>query len=270
MSILIYEKKDDIGRIIINRPEVRNAINSALVTKLNATLEEVANDDSVRVVIISAAGDKAFSAGFDLKESISSPIIKVPERREDTRFELDTWLKIWDMPKPVIAQVQGYCIGGGLHLALMCDLLIASDDAKFGEPEIQYSYIPDILIEPWKLPFNKARELLYLGGFISAKELYNLGVVNRIVPFEKLEEETLKIAKHLANMPQDTMKMLKYQVNKTYEIMGFKNSMDFAAEMFNLCRINQAQSESEFNEIVRTKGLKAALEWKEKQKQKND
>ena len=268
MSVLIYEKKDHIGKIIINRPEVRNAINSEMVRKLKVTLDEVSKDDDVRVVVISAAGNKAFSSGFDLKESIEDPIVNVPDRRADTRMELDTWMMIYDMPKPVIAQVQGYCIGGGLHLALMCDLIIATDDALFGEPEVKYSYIPDILIEPWKLPFNKARELLYLGEFMDAKELHTLGVVNRIYPFEKLEEETMKVAKKLAAMPQGTMKMLKYQINKTYEIMGIKNSMDFAAEMFNLARIHQDQSEAEFNEKVRTEGLNSALKWKEEQEAK--
>lgn len=266
MNTIIYEKNEHIGRIILNRPRVRNAISQEMVRELNVALDEAGKDDDIHVVVISATGDKAFCSGFDLTESISNPIVNIPERRTNTRLELDTWMKIWDMPKPVVAQVQGYCIGGGLHLALMCDLIIASDDALFGEPEVEYSYVPDILIEPWKLPFNKAREMLYLGEYMSSKELYNLGVVNRVHPFEELEEETLKIARRLANMPRDTMKILKYQVNKTYEIQGFKNAMDFAAEMFNLCRINQIQAEAEFNEIVNTKGFKAGLEWKEANK----
>jgi enoyl-CoA hydratase len=269
MSVIIYEKSNHIGRIIFNRPKARNAFNRELVEKLNETLEEVTNDDDVHVVVISATGDKAFSAGFDLKESVGDPIIDVPERRINTRLELDTWLKVWDMNKPVVAQVQGYCVGGGLHLALMCDLIIAADDAQFGEPEVAFSYVPDILIEPWKLPPNKAREILFLGEFIGAEELHRYGTVNRIFPFEKLEEETLKIAKRLAEMPKETMGIAKYQVNKTYEIMGFKNSLDFAAEMFNLCRINQAKLEAQFNEIVNTKGLSAALKWKSEQKKNN-
>lgn len=268
MSIILYQKERHIARIILNRPEARNAINQALVEKLGDALDEAARDHDVHVAVISATGDKAFSAGFDLKESVGNPIVDVPARRENTQFELGTWLKIWEMNKPVIASVQGYCIGGGLHLALMCDLLFAAEDAKFGEPEVAYSYIPDILIEPWKLPFNKARELLYLGEFMSAAELHRLGVVNRLFASADLEEETMKIAQKLADMPRETMAMLKAQVNKTYEIKGFRNAMDAAAEMFNLCRINQAQSETEFNNIVNERGLKEALEWKEAQKKR--
>ena len=269
MSVIIYEKSNHIGRIIFNRPKARNAFNRELVQKLNEVLEEVSKDDDVHVAVISSKGDKAFSAGFDLKESVGDPIIEVPARRENTRLELDTWLKIWNMNKPVIAQVQGYCIGGGLHIALMCDLIIASDDAKFGEPEVAFSYLPDILIEPWKLPANIAREMLFLGEFLSAEKLHRIGTVNRIFPYEKLEEETSKIAKKLAEMPKETLGMAKYQLNKTYEIMGFKNSLDFAAEMFNLCRINQAKLEAQFNEIVNTKGLTEAIKWKEDQKKNN-
>ena len=109
---------------------------------------------------------------------------------------------------------------------------------------------------------NKARQLLYLGEYLTAEELRECGVVNKVVPFEKLEEETMKIAGRLAEMPSDTMMMLNCQVNKTYAIQGMVNAMDFAAEIFSLCRINQAQTQKEFNEIVNSQGLKAALDWK--------
>jgi enoyl-CoA hydratase len=147
----------------------------------------------------------------------------------------------------------------------MCDLLIAADNAWFGEPEIAYSYIPDILIEPFKMPFNKARELMMLGEMMSAEELYRCGTVNKIVPLDRLEEEAMKMASKIASLPRAAMGMLKYQMNKAYEFMGFKHSNDFAAEMFNLCRLNQMDTDTEFNEIVKTRGLKAAMDWKQRQ-----
>lgn len=261
-DVLLYEKTGKIGKIIINRPEARNAFNQELVENLGGFIQRADEDPETNVIVISAAGDKAFSAGFDIKESIGEPIIDVVPRRENTKLELETWREVWKCKKPVVASVHGYCIGGGLHLAFMCDLIVASEDARFGEPEVSFSYVPDILIEPWKLPMNKARQMLYLGEFLTAEELRECGVVNKVVPFEKLEEETMKMATRLAEMPADTMSMLKYQVNKTYEIQGMVNAMDFAAEIFSLCRINQAQTQKEFNEIVNSEGLKAALEWK--------
>ena len=261
-DVLLYEKTGKIGRVIINRPKARNAFNQELVENLGEFIKLADQDPDTNVIVISAVGDKAFSAGFDIKESIGEPIVDVIPRRENTAMELNTWREVWKCKKPVIASVQGFCIGGGLHLAFMCDLIIAAEDARFGEPEVAFAYVPDILLVPWKLRMHKARQLLYLGEYLTAEELRECGVVNKVVPFEKLEEETMKIAGRLAEMPSDTMMMLKYQVNKTYEIQGIVNAMDFAAEIFSLCRINQAQTQKEFNEIVNSQGLKAALDWK--------
>ena len=150
-------------------------------------------------------------------------------------------------------------------MAFLSDMLIASEDAKFGEPELKYSYINDVLVEPWKMTMNRVKQMLYLGDFMSAQELKEAGVVNFVVPASQLEAETLKLANRLAEQPAESIRMLKYEVNKTYEIMGMRNAMDFAAEMFNLCRINQVQEQSEFNKIVNEQGLKAALAWKAEQ-----
>lgn len=266
-DVLLYEHNEHIARIVLNRPRVRNAINAEMTEQLIKALDRAAQDEDVYAVIITGAGEKAFSAGFDLKESLGSPITNVPERRENTRTELGAWMKIWDMHKPVIAAVQGYCVGGALHLALMCDLIIAADNAQFGEPEIAFSYIPDVLIEPFKLPPTLARELVYLGEYIPAQRMYDVGAVNRVVPLATLQEDAMSVARRIAGMPREAMRMLKHQFNKAYEIMGIKDSMEFAAELFNMCRIYQAQSETKFNEIANKQGLKEALAWKEAQQQ---
>ena len=250
-DVLLYEKTGKIGRVIINRPKARNAFNQELVENLGEFIKLADQDPDTNVIVISAVGDKAFSAGFDIKESIGEPIVDVIPRRENTAMELNTWREVWKCKKPVIASVQGFCIGGGLHLAFMCDLIIVE--------RCDCRTVPN---QPATVPMNKARQLLYLGEYLTAEELRECGVVNKVVPFEKLEEETMKIAGRLAEMPSDTMMMLKYQVNKTYEIQGMVNAMDFAAEIFSLCRINQAQTQKEFNEIVNSQGLKAALDWK--------
>lgn len=261
---IIYESQDSVARIWLNRPQAVNAFTHELVTNLSEALDQAASDPEVRVIVIGGKGEKGFSAGFDLKESVMKPKLTVDQRRADTQFELDTWMKIWDLYKPVIAQVHGNCLGGGLHLALMCDLIIASEDAKFGEPEIAFSYIPDILIDPWKAPMNVVREIMYLGETIDVNRAHQVGLVNKVVPRDKLEEETTRIARRLAKIPPSALRMLKYQINKTYEIQGFKNAMDLGAEMFNLCRLNETPDSAKFKEIVQTQGFKAALEWKSK------
>ena len=265
-NTVLYRVDEHIAFVTLNRPEARNAITRELVKELGAAFDKAAVDDDVHVVLLSATGEKAFCAGFDLKESIVSPIMDIESRRKHTLSELSTWQKIWNMDKPVIAAVQGYCIGGGVHLALMCDIIIASEDSKFGELEIAFSYVPDILIEPYKMPSNIARQLMMTGEFMDAEVLHRCGTINKLVPLEKLEEESLELARKLAEVPRVAMGLLKRQINKAYEFMGMKQSMDYAAELFNLCRIDQMSSASEFNEIVKTQGLKAALEWQKKKK----
>ena len=267
-EVLRYEKVGKIGKVILNRPNVRNAINNALAAGFGDAIRKADADPDTNVIVLCAAGDKAFTAGFDLKESIAAPVVNVPDRRENSLMELNNWRAIWEAKKPVIASVQGYCIGGGVWMTFLCDLLIASEDAKFGEPELKYSYINDVLVEPWKMTMNRVKQMLFLGDFLTAQDLKEAGVVNFVVPAEKLEEETMKLANRLAEMPVEAIRMLKYEINKTYELMGMRNSMDFAAEMFNLCRIHQVQEQSEFNKIVNEQGLKAALAWKAEQEAK--
>jgi enoyl-CoA hydratase len=265
-EVIVYERVGKVGKVMLNRPKVLNAINNAISTGLGDAIRKADADPETNVIVLCAAGDRAFTAGFDLKESIESPIVDVPARRADSLMELNNWRSIWEARKPVIASVQGYCIGGGVWMTFLSDLIIAADNAKFGEPELKYSYINDVLVEPWKMPMNLVKQLMFLGDFLSAQDLKAAGVVNFVVPADKLQEETMKLANRLAEQPPEAVRMLKYEVNKTYEIMGMRNAMDFGAEMFNLCRIHQVQEQEEFNKIVKEKGLKEALAWKEAQK----
>lgn len=118
--------------------------------------------------MIRAEGEKAFTAGFDLKESMEHNITDIVERRADTKSEVDFFLYMWYLPKPIISAVQGYCIGGGITIAMMSDLVIAADNASFGNPEIVLGFTPEIPMEHWKLPFNKATEWYFMGKYFSA------------------------------------------------------------------------------------------------------
>jgi enoyl-CoA hydratase len=265
-EVLVYERIGKVGKVMLNRPKVLNALNHEISSGLGDAIRKADADPETNVIVLCAAGDRAFTAGFDLKESIESPIVDVPARREDSLMELNNWRSIWEAKKPVLASVQGYCIGGGVWMAFLSDLIIAADNAKFGEPELKYSYINDVLVEPWKMPMNLVKRMAFLGDFLTAQELQAAGVVNFVVPADQLQAETMKLANRLAEQPAEAIRMLKYEINKTYEMMGMRNAMDFAAEMFNLCRINQVQEQTEFNKIVKEKGLKEAIAWKESKK----
>lgn len=262
-NVLLYEKVGKVGKIILNRPKSLNAINREMAEGFGDAVRAADADPDTNVIVLCASGEKAFTAGFDLKESIEQPIVDVPQRRENSLMELNNWRALWEARKPVVASVQGYCIGGGVWMAMLSDLIIAADNAKFGEPELKYSYINDVLPEPWKMTMNRVKQFLFLGDYMSAQDMKEAGVVNFIVPAAELQERTMELAERLAAQPAESIRMLKYEINQTYEIMGMYQAQKFAAEMFNLGRIHQQQEQAEFNRMVNEKGLKAAMEWKE-------
>ena len=260
MSELLYEKQGMIAKIIINRPEKRNALNSAVIHGIDEALKQAAEDPKVRAVILGGAGEKAFTAGFDLKEAMEHNITGVVERRKDTSEEIKFFMRMWNFPKPIVAAIQGYCIGGGITLAMLSDMVIASEDASFGNPEIILGYVPEFPMEVWKMPFNKVREFFYLSKFFTAAEMRDMNVVNQVVPYEKLEETAMAVANRIAQIPPESAKIIKYSLNKCYELQGFRSTIDFVSEMFNLGRIHmQTTGVDEFRSDIAEGGLTTAL-----------
>ena len=206
---LLYEQVGKVVKLTINRPEKRNAMNHAVMQGLHSAFDRIAADDSVSVVVIGGAGEKAFTAGFDLKEAAGSNITDVMERRKDTRGENALWLKMWNLRKPILTMIHGYTIGGGITIAMLSDMVFAaSEGLKLGNPEVSLGYISSFPLSPYKLHFNKARELCLLGDFCDAQDLKDAGLVNRIFPYEKLEEETMKIAQRIAKTPLFRLSMM--------------------------------------------------------------
>ena len=260
MSVLLYEKVDNIAIITLNRPEKLNALNSAVIDGLHKYMHEAGDDPEVKVIVLRGAGKKAFTAGFDLKETMEHNITDVVDRRADTRGELDFFMYMWYLPKPIICAVQGYCIGGGIQLAEVSDLVIAADNATFGNPEILLGYTPELPIDMYKIPLNKLTEWMFLAKYFSAEELREMGFVNEIVPYEQLEERTMEVARLVARIPSESMAIMKYTIRKCYDLRGLSNVVDFTAETFNLNRIRMQQNEAaSFKDDIASGGLSAAL-----------
>ena len=260
MSLVLYEVNDSIAVITLNRAEKRNALNAEMIDLMSKYLHMANDDQSVRAIVIRGAGEKAFTAGFDLKESMENNITDIAERRQDTRTEIEFFKYLWYLPKPVICAVQGYCVGGGNMIALMSDLIVAADNATFGNPEMLLGYLPEIPIEVWKLPANKAMEWYLESKYYAAEEMREMGVVSEVVPFEQLMDRTMAIAKQAAKIPAESMKMLKEGVRHISDIRGFSNSVDYFAEMFNLARTNMQQKDmGDFRNDISSGGLKSAL-----------
>ncbi len=214
MPEVIFEKRDNIAFITLNRPESLNAMNNALRSQLEESWERVNKEDDIFVVILSGAGDRAFSAGADLKEMAtrdpnarSVPIIG--------RGDILVW-------KPIIAAIHGYCVGGGLEMAMACDIRIASEDAAFGLPEVRATGgLPGgggIQRLPRMIPMGMALELLFTGDRIPAQEAYRLGLVNRVVPRDELMSTAETLAKKICENSPSAVRALKQAVIRGVEM----------------------------------------------------
>ena len=262
--------EEDIGpvrRLTLNRPEVLNAISGAMVHELSATLARAATDDGARVVVLLGSG-RAFCAGYDLKEEAEHRAehgpLDIAAWREELAQDVARMLEIFDHPKPVIAQVHGYCLAGGCDLMMMCDLAVAAEDAVFGEPEIRFGSGVVTMVMPWLIGARRAKELLLTGeDRIGADEALRIGLVNRVVPRERLEEETLALAKKITVMDPVALSLTKRSINRSLEVAGFREALAANVDLDAIIEAAEVPERKEFNRIRQEQGLKAAIRWRD-------
>lgn len=196
---LIYEKKDNIAYITLNRPQVLNVYNLQMRDDLYEVLSSIKDDPEVRVAILKGAGEKAFCAGADLAEFLTAPS-PIDARR--ARFERDVWGLFLTLHQPLIAALHGYVLGSGIEIALCCDIRIASEDARFGLPEVGLGIIPaagGTQTLPRVIGRGRALEMLLTNRWLSCEEAFQFGLVNRVVPKDKLLETAEEIARKIAS-----------------------------------------------------------------------
>ena len=214
-STLLYEKKETIGILTINRPEKMNALSNKLMSDLKAVLDTVEQDDKLRVLIITGAGDKAFVAGADIHELVDRD---AQIGRKVSKERQNLFSRIENLAVPVIAAVNGYALGGGLELALACSIRICSDSAQFGAPEVKLGIIPGdggTQRLPRLVGLGRAMELVLSGDFINAQEAYRIGLANKVVPQKNLMEKTLELADKIASRPPLAVQFAKEAVNRS-------------------------------------------------------
>jgi len=221
-----------VSRITLNRPESRNALNNTLRGEIYGTLEANDNDDSIRVTIIRGAG-KAFCAGYDLKSDTSAerPFHTAGGDGSWARHVVEGAFRVWDLAKPVIAQVHGYCLAGGTELATSCDLVYIAEDAKVGYPVVRSMSPPDNQFFPWIVGMRKAMEMMLTGDAISGEEAVQYGFANRAFPIGSLEEEVLRVAEKIAKIPTDLEQMNKRAVHRQMELMGMRAAIRQGTEI---------------------------------------
>jgi len=230
--LLIDEPAVGILRITLNRPEKRNALNHQLRGELLHALQSGDSDPKVKVMIVRGAG-KCFSAGYDLGGGNVGQDYPFPTAGGDSqwpRHVVETWMKIWDFAKPVIAQVHGYCLAGGSELATGCDLVYVADNAQIGYPAVRFG-VPDMQFHPWLMGMRKAMEMLLTGDALNGEEAVRYGWATRSFPEDELEAKTLEQAQRIAKIPGDILALNKRAVHRQMEVMGLRDGLRQGTEI---------------------------------------
>lgn len=257
-NIIVDEPVAKVRRFTLNRPEKRNALSNALRGELFAALEAADRDDGVSVMIIRGAGP-CFSAGYDLASDTrkDQPYYTAPGIGNWPRHVVEGCFRIWDLGKPVIAQVHGHCLAGGSELATACDLVYVADDALIGYPAVRSISPPDNQFHPWLLGMRQAMELMLTGDSLSGAEAAAAGFANKSFPAETLEAGVLEIATRVAKIPSDLQQINKRAVHRQMEAMGLRQGIRAGTEMQALAMY----TETTMNWLaqLQAKGLTAAL-----------
>jgi len=219
---LIVHVEDRVGWITLNRPDKMNCLRYITFQELDRALSDLEANPDVRVVAITATGQKAFSAGIDIE---ADGAFSTSEGWDShTKYNTSVLKRIWNLDKPVLTAVNGYALAAGCNLALISDMTIAADHAYLGEPEIRHGALSPLLLLPWMTHMKAMHELYYTGDMVTAVEAKAMGLVNRVVPKDDLIAETQRIARRIANAPGYALTLAKRSIRMNYEIMGFGGS----------------------------------------------
>lgn len=231
---VLYEVKNEVIRITINRPDKRNALNSRVLEGLNECFDRAADETGARVIVLTGAGNKAFCAGGDLEQAILGDKSFL-EMHDEKSAVPELFHKMHRCPKPIIGAIRGRCLAGGVGLCLACDIVIASEDAVFGQPEINIGVWPYMVtaVLMRNVGRKKALELCLTGELISATHAEKIGMVNRVVPTDKLEEEVEKMARKLSASSPAVLSLGKRSFYQVAD-MDFCGALEFLRSQFTI------------------------------------
>ena len=261
--VLIDEPAPMVRRITMNRPEKRNSLIHPLRGAILESLRAADQDPDVRVMIVRGAGP-SFSAGYDLaggNEGYELPFYTPAGDGQWPRHVTEGWMSIWDLAKPVIAQVHGYCLAGGSELATCCDLVYVAEDAQMGYPAVRFG-VPDMHFHPWFLGMRRAMEMMVTGDSISGLEAAREGWANRAFPADRLEDAVLDVARRITTVPPELVQLNKRVVHRQMEHMGLRSGIRAGTE---LCALGtHTEAMRRFTTAIKEKGLTGALSERDK------
>jgi enoyl-CoA hydratase len=261
---VLYETGAGIAHVTMNRPEKLNAINDELLSELMEAMYSAEADPEVRVIILKGNG-RAFSSGYDISPGNPSREAAAKNIRVDIQRLHGVsrrWAEIWNLSKPVIAQVHGYCVAGGTDLAMHCDLIVAADNAQFGFPAVRSMGSPPTHMWIYHAGLQWSKFALLTGDSIDGKTAERIGLAWRSVPFEELDGAGMELAEKIARIPWELLAANKSIVNKAVELMGRSVLQQIAGE--NDAIAHRAPVVEEFTKMAADVGLKSALEWRDK------
>lgn len=262
-DVIKIERRDTIAILTFNRPKVLNAFNNNLMERTIETVKVLNEDDSVRIIVVQGAG-RAFSPGFDLKASAERRMDSVQDWEKQMKLQFDFIMQFWHSPKPTIAAVHGYCIAGAFELALACDVTIAAENTRFGEPEVRFGTGIVAMLLPWVTGPKQAKELLLTGeDQLNAKDALRMGIINRIVPDDAVLDRALEVAKSMATAAERSVRYTKRAINDTYATMGFNRALESALDTDVLLNAAYDPVKAEFARIRSEQGVKAAIAWRD-------
>ena len=261
---LRYEIDERVATITFNRPERMNAFSKTLRDELPQAVTRADQDGNVRVLIITGTGGRAFSAGYDIKESGEAPKRTLSEWRDRLAADCEFTYSVWRCSKPVIAMIDGFCLAGALEFAQMCDVRYCSDDSTIGVVETRFSNGIATLIMPWIIG-ARCRELIYTGDRIGADEALRIGLVNKVFAKADLQRETMKVAKRMSQVALACLQWNKRAINNMYDAQGLAAAMRYGVEACTMMDASESPEYRQWDDIRRTKGLREANKWRDEQ-----
>jgi enoyl-CoA hydratase len=265
---ITYIKEGPLAWITLNRPEKLNAITQTMAAEILLATDKAQCDDEVRVILVKGEG-RAFSAGFDLEfgpETDRSEDEKLQDLKSELHHDFDMIMRFWHSPKPTIAAVHTYCLGGAMELAIACDITIAATGCRFGEPEVKFGSGPVAMLLPYICGPKRAKEILLTGNDrITPEQAEAWGLINRVVKPENLVKRAREIALEIARNDQLSVRITKQAINKTYEFGKMRNALKHALELDIAIESSETDESRQFNDILRKEGAKAAIDWRDRQ-----
>ncbi|MEN0137368.1 MAG: enoyl-CoA hydratase/isomerase family protein [Rhodococcus sp. (in: high G+C Gram-positive bacteria)] len=261
-DLIRTENRGEVAWLTINRPKKLNALSVELMQELSQALTAAEADPTIKVVVLQG-GDKAFSVGYDIAQEVEMGVSTAEQWHGGLTNNIGLSMQVWRLNKPVVAAVSGWALAGGCELAMACDLIVAADDAQFGEPEIRFGSGPVTLLMPFLLGQKATNELLFTGDIIDAERAATLGMINRVVPKADLEATVDVLTRKIALTPLSILRYTKRAITRAYDAMGLTSAVESNLDIAAVLNSAETPERAEFTELVATKGLGAALAWRD-------